>query len=279
MTAGIVLLFLVAPLIVVPLGLRSIERANDRRTDRLMRLAILSSVPSAITLAIAFALTPGLASGSLAIPWLVTTGLAAGSAILGFTRDPARLRLTPRRAMDAATGFLFVGAAFALADRADLRPFDFSATIILLTAVHFHFAGFALVLAGALAWRARPGPAFGLALGLLVVGIPLTALGFFGLPLVAWFGVILVASGAIAVAIETLALSRGMSRGAGALATVAGVALMVSMPLAVIYSTGAVLGVVWLDVPTMARLHGSLNALGFALPAMLAWTIEGRYGS
>ena len=87
------------------------------------------------------------------------------------------------------------------------------------------------------------------------------------------------ASGALAVAIETLALSRGMARGAGALATVAGVALMVSMPLAVIYSTGTVLGVVWLDVPTMARLHGSLNALGFALPAMLAWTIEGRYGS
>ena len=51
MTAGIVLLFLVAPLIVVPLGLRSIERAGDsRRTDRLMRVAILNcSVPSAIT--------------------------------------------------------------------------------------------------------------------------------------------------------------------------------------------------------------------------------------
>ena len=181
--------------------------------------------------------------------------------------------------MDVATGFLFVGAAFALADRADIRPFDFSATIILLTAVHFHFAGFALVLAGALAWQARPGPTFGLAVGLLVVGIPLTALGFFGLPLIAWFGVILVASGAIAVAIETLALGRGMSRGAGALATVAGIALLVSMPLAVIYSTGTVLGAAWLDIPTMARIHGSLNALGFALPASLAWTIEGRLGS
>jgi hypothetical protein len=181
--------------------------------------------------------------------------------------------------LDVATGFLFVGASFALADRADIRPFDFSATIILLTAVHFHFAGFALVLAGALAWQARPKPAVGLALVLLIFGIPLTALGFFGLPLIAWFGVILVASGAIGVAIATLALSRGMSRGAGALATVAGIALMVSMPLAVIYSTGTVLGTAWLDIPTMARIHGSLNALGFALPAMLAWTIEGSYGS
>jgi len=51
MTDGIVALFLVAPLVVVPLGLRSIERANDRRSDLLMRFAILSSVPSAITLA------------------------------------------------------------------------------------------------------------------------------------------------------------------------------------------------------------------------------------
>jgi hypothetical protein len=272
MTAGIVALFLVAPLVVVPLGLRSIERANDR----LMRVAILSSVPSAITLAIAFALTPGLVSGSLAVPWLVTTGLTAGSSILGFARDPARMHPTPRRALDAATGFLFVGAAFALADRADARPFDFSATIILLTAVHFHFAGFALVLAGALAWQARPGPAVALALVLLILGIPLTALGFFGLPLIAWFGVILVASGAIGVAFATLALSRGMSRGARVLATVAGIALLVSMPLAVIYSTGTVLGTTWLDLATMARIHGSLNALGFALPVVLAWTIEGR---
>lgn len=276
MTAGIVALFLVAPLVVVPLGLRLIGRSGEGHLDRLMRAAVLASVPSAVLLAAAFLLPAGPIGALFALPWLGTTALAAGSAVIGFAHDPDRLRPTPRRAMDVACGFLVVGAAFALTDRAGIRPFDFTTTIILLTAVHFHFAGFALVLAGALAWRARPGRAIGLGLGLLVIGIPMTALGFFGLPLVAWFGVILVATGAIAVALATLVLGRAMSRGAGGLATVAALALLLSMPLAVIYSTGTVMGATWLDIPTMARIHGTLNALGFAVPAVVAWTIEGR---
>lgn len=277
MTAGIVALFLVAPLVVVPLGLRLIERSGEGRTDRLMRAAILASVPSAISLAVAFLLPAGPIGALFALPWLGTTTLAAGSAVAGFLHDHYRLRPTPRRAMDIARGFLVVGAAFALADRAGIRPFDFTATIILLTAVHFHFAGFGLVLVGALAWQARTGRAIGLALSILIAGIPMTALGFFGLPLVAWVGVILVATGAIGVALATLVLGRAMSGGAGGLATLAGLALLVSMPLAVAYTTGTLVGATWLDIPTMARIHGTLNALGFAVPATIAWTIEGRH--
>jgi hypothetical protein len=279
MTAGIVALFLVGPLVVVPLGLRLIDRSREGATDRLMRISLLGSVPSAISLAMAFTLPAGPLSALLAIPWLGVASLAGGSAVVEFIQDRAYLRPTPRRATEVARGFLVVGAVFALADRAGVRPLDFTATIILLTAVHFHFAGFALVLAGALAWRARPGPAMGFALWTLIIGIPLTALGFFGLPLVAWIGVILVASGAIGVALGMLVLGSAMSRGARALATVAGVALLVSMPLAIVYTTGTLVGATWLDVPTMASVHGTLNALGFSVPAMLAWTIEGRYGS
>ncbi|HEY8636888.1 MAG TPA: hypothetical protein VIL81_06440 [Candidatus Limnocylindrales bacterium] len=54
MTAGIVALFLVAPLFVVPLGLRLIEPSGQGRADQLLRIAIHSSVPSAISLAVAW---------------------------------------------------------------------------------------------------------------------------------------------------------------------------------------------------------------------------------
>ena len=48
------------------------------------------------------------------------------------------------------------------------------------------------------------------------------------------------------------------------------------MPLAAIYATGTLTGLAWLDLSTMARIHGSLNALGFALPVVLAWTLDRR---
>jgi hypothetical protein len=48
------------------------------------------------------------------------------------------------------------------------------------------------------------------------------------------------------------------------------------MPMAMIYATGTLLGSSWIDLDVMAGVHGSLNALGFALPAMVAWTLERR---
>ncbi len=106
-------------------------------------------------------------------------------------------------AFAAARAFLFVGALFALTDRLGFRPFDFEATIILLTAVHFHFAGVALVLAGALAYRHRPSRWIEFAIGAVVVGIPLTALGFFGLPVANWVGSLLVALGGFGIGVAT----------------------------------------------------------------------------
>ena len=54
-----------------------------------------------------------------------------------------------------AFGFLAVGAVWLLVDRAGLGRSG-STTIVLLTAVHFHVAGFVLTVAGALALRSRP---------------------------------------------------------------------------------------------------------------------------
>ena len=52
---------------------------------------------------------------------------------------------------------------------------------------------------------------------------------------------------------------------------VAGVALLLSMPLAVVWATTSWLGIAFLSVPLMAATHGALNVVGFAVPAVFAW--------
>ena len=192
-------------------------------------------------------------------------------------RDPDRFHAGIRHATDAAVGFLAVGAVFAVTDRLGIQPFGFSAAIILLTAVHFHYAGFVLPLAGALAWTRRPTRWLELALGAVVVGIPITALGFFGLPVANWMGAMLTAAGGFGIGLATLAIARTLARTAAVvLGVVAGMSLLIAMPLAAAYATGTLVGATWLGMDTMARVHGGLNALGFGLPVILAWTLDRR---
>lgn len=271
----VVPLFLLAPLVLVPLGYRLLEVVSPE--SRPPALALRFVLLAAGLLVIAFRLEASLIAGVLALPWLMVTGGTAAAAGVRWMRGPDRFQPNVRHATDAAVTFLTVGAIFALTDRLGIQPFGFSTTIILLTAVHFHFAGFVLPLAGALAWTRRPSRWTELALGAVVVGIPITALGFFGLPPANWIGAVLTAAGGFGIGLATLAVARSMARGfAVALAVAAGASLLIAMPLAAIYATGTFTGAVWLGIDTMARLHGGLNALGFALPVIVAWTLDRR---
>ena len=136
---------------------------------------------------------------------------------------------------------IVVGAVFAFMDRLGVRPFGFSTTIILLTAVHFHFAGFVLVLplAGALAYRRRPVR--------WARGVDRRGRGrdpdhrhrVLRLPLANWTGAILTAGGGFGIGMATLVVAGTLAgRRARVLAVIAGASLLVSMPMAVIYATG-----------------------------------------
>ena len=52
---------------------------------------------------------------------------------------------------------------------------------------------------------------------------------------------------------------------------VSGLALITGMTLAGVYSFGQYWGLHWLEIPDMLRFHGAVNALGFAIPGLLAW--------
>ncbi len=270
---AIVPLFLLAPLVLVPLGYRLLEVVSPG--SRPPASALRLTVPAAALLVLAFWLPAGPVAAALALPWVAITGATAATAGLRGLRDPARFRANVGHATDAAVAYLAVGAVFAFMDRLGVRPFGFSTTIILLTAVHFHFAGFVLPLAGALAYRRRPVRWLEGSIGAVVVGIPITAIGFFGLPLANWTGAILTAGGGFGIGMATLVVAGTLAgRRARVFAVIAGASLLVSMPMAVIYATGTLTGAAWLGMDLMARVHGGLNAVGFALPVMIAWTSD-----
>jgi hypothetical protein len=54
---------------------------------------------------------------------------------------------------------------------------------------------------------------------------------------------------------------------------VSAASLALAMAFAVTYGAGEFTGASFVTIPTMARLHGSINALGFVLPATLAWML------
>ena len=151
-------------------------------------------------------------------------------------------------------------------------------TIILLTAVHFHFAGFVLPLAGALAYGRRPGRWLEIALGAVVVGIPITALGFLGIPYANWIGAMLTAVGGfgIGVATDPRRSTPGPAAREGPCPVVAGASLLVSMPMAAIYATGTLVGTTG---SICRRWRGSTAAStrsASPFPVIVAWTLDRR---
>ena len=242
--------------------------------SRVIGRALVASAGAAALLAVAMLVEPGPLAGILAIPWLVVAMALAISRLAGlWARRGSLLAFADGLGADAACAFLAVGATWALLSRLGLRPMGFEDRIVLLTAVHFHVAGFVLVLVGELL-RRRVGSAFVAAgLAVLVIGIPTTALGFLGVESATLIGGWLVAVGGIVIGTgHVRAGRRGPATGLrGPLPAVAGVALLLSMPLAVVWATTSWLGVVFLSVPVMAATHGALNVVGFAVPAVFAW--------
>ena len=272
-------ILLVAPLVVVPRLLDTIAGhglAFGLSIDRLSRWpALLAALP----LLPAFALPHGAVAGVLTLPWLAVTWLAMMAALVHALRQlPSLLRPTHAAdlAFDVALGYLAVGALFLSADRLGLRPLDFPAPIILLTAVHFHFAGFGVVVIAA-SVAASGGAAARVAALAVVLGMPLTAAGFtFDAPAVNVVGSLVVGVGAVLVAVSLLlrvAEGRAVHRATEGLA---GIALLAGVPLGIAWAFADAAGSRFTDIDWMVRVHGSLNAGGVVLGSFVAGRDEPR---
>jgi hypothetical protein len=67
-----------------------------------------------------------------------------------------------------------------------------------------------------------------------------------------------------------------VTRDARILMAIAAASVLFSMTLAAVYAIGVAAGEGWLQIPTMARTHGVLNALGFSFCGAGAWLLATR---
>jgi len=250
---------LLAPLVIVP---RLLFLLPDRRW--LGRVAGWPALFAALPLVVAFGLPAGPLAAAFALPWLALALTGALAAVLhGVANLPTIL--LPRRwadlGIDVALGFWAVGAAFAVVDRLGFET-GFSPAIVLLTATHFHFAGLGLL--GIASLLATSRPLLRISVAGLIVGMPVTALGFVIVSdAISSAGAMLVGLSGIGVGVGLLIASTSST--AGWAARIAGAALLIGMPMGIAWSLAILTGQSFLDLDTMIRTHGVLNATAVLL--------------
>lgn len=257
-------LFLLAPFVVVLLGLRSID-ASDRtgRIHPLYKFLQRVQLVCAASAAVSFLFPKGVLAALLAVPWLAF-GLAC--ATFGLIRFlPRGFRYSEEVAPDIGLMFLPVGCIWLVLSRLGARPLGFGDDIVLLTAIHFHYAGFAASVFAGMAGRLTNCvlPITG-----LLIGTPLLAMGITFSPLLEVFATILLATSILALALLTLTRTKNPFLLIACLSTIG------AMALACAYALGNFTNNPRLTIARMAETHGMANAFGFALCGLLGWSFS-----
>lgn len=278
-----------AILVLVPLGLRLADAPRRDGTRSTWYAAAALGQPVAAVPAVASLTLPqGFAATALTLPWVVVTALVGAFGLWRLLqRGPWPLA---ELAIDAGLVYLAVGSTALLLDRFGVSLI-FEPLLVTLTAVHFHYAGFALPVATGLAGRAATGVRFGrirrVTTGIIAVGPGVISTGITAaaleIPLAGPVEFASVAFFTSAVALFSLVVLADVVPGLDswlqrALVGAAFVAVALSMGFAVCYGlarwTGGTYFGIHADAFTrMVRYHGQLNAFGFALLALVGWRL------
>lgn len=279
-----------AALVLVPLGLGLAETTQrDGTHSRWYAVAVAAQLPAALAVVASLSFPRGVTATVLAVPWALLTVCVAAFGLWRFRRRGPRplAELT----VDAGLAYLAVGGAALLFDRTGLTLL-FDPIVVTLTAVHFHYAGFALPLIAGLAGRAagtdrlrslRQAATAIIAVGPGIIATGITAVEL-DVPLAPEVEFVAVTFFTTAVALFSLSVVAGVvpdrrSRLQQALVTVASLAVTASMGFAVLYGLARMTGGRHLGIHaeaygTMIRYHGQLNAFGFALLALVGWRLD-----
>jgi hypothetical protein len=232
------------------------------------------AVAAAVPLAVALTLPPGLPAAALAVPWL---GVATAGALLSLRWWLDGCGVV-RTIWPAAACYLVVGAGWALADRAGLAPLGFGEPLVILTAIHFHYAGALTAVLVGCAHRRRPADRLVRVAGAAsLLGPPLVAVGFALAPVAQIAGAAVLTAGLWALAWVTgRRIAPGAPPIARGLLVASALAVPIPMLLALQWAVGSVLGTPALSIPTMAATHGVANGVGFALLGVIGWRLAER---
>ena len=263
-----------AVLVIVPLGLSVV---GDERGPALYKLIVFAQPVAALITVASFFFEKGVLSAALASTWLILNILIA---LLGLVRLTGRgFHRLEELSVDAGLLYLPVAGAWLVIYRLGVQPVDFGEMIVLLTAVHFHFAGFATpIIAGmsgrVLARRDYPRKVFGVSVFGIVVAMPLVAAGITFSPWIGFAGALLLTVGLVMLAVLTFgwvapSITAPLWR---ALLLIGAISSCAAMVLACLYAYSLATHTLIITIPGMAMTHGLLNAFGFVTCSLLVWS-------
>lgn len=279
-------LLLLSVLVFTPLTLSIVAtvESNNARSG-LLRVAVLVQPFAALLVVLSFHTRTGFMAAAMSLGWVGLTGLTALFGLRRLWRRWSSFKsLLPMEelCLDAGLAYVSAGSGWLFLSRWGLNPLGFSDTIILLTAVHFHYAGFAApILTGLAGRKIRSGIArkfYLLAATGVIAGPPLVAAGITLSRGVEAFSAVVLAVSLFALALLILfvivpTLKRRLAQ---LLLILSATSVIVTMIFACLYALGRFQGITTVTIPLMAQIHGLSNALGFVLCGLLGWAIAMR---
>lgn len=260
---------LLAALVLVPMAFRILKYPEK------------SALPVALggyTLFAAMYMPVGTYAGLLACGWLLVCAWPVKNGIDGLLKNE---RTPGQWAISAGQIFLIVGGLSAVADRFGLQPLGFDAVIVLLTAVHFHFAGFIFPLLAGWLYQLHPNKISRYAAIMAVVSIPLTFIGIAFSKITDNYIPEAIAAASVATAgwacgwgYLQLTQKTGTPWPVKILWIITGLSLFFSMTLALGYAMRPLYTFDWINIPNMRAWHGTVNALGVGGAGVLAMSYK-----
>ena len=289
------LMFLFAPLVIVPLGMElrrargGVETAGSRYLANMAQ--VLQPLGAALVV-VAMWLPPGKTAAVASLAWLTVCLLMAMAGLFelreimlrktspaGVVREAARAGNMADMAAAIAKLDLAIAAAWLLASRLGLRPLGIQEPIGLLTAVHFHFAGFATATIASVTLRYAEGRKQQRWLPRVVLAVVLlpfvVAAGFTFSPTLKMAAGLAFSASVVTLAMFMWDCAAQVSEGTARrfLLGAAG-SVFIAMGLSATYVIADFVKSDVLPIPRMASTHGVLNAVGFCLWGLLGWLIE-----
>jgi len=273
-------LLMLAVLVFTPLCIQ-LTATPDRNGHHPLpyRIAKILQPFAAVSAVIAFLLPAGTKAAFFTMPWLLLTAMLALHGVIRLL--PRGLARADELVVDAGLIYISVGGVWLFLSRLGARPLGFSAVIVLLTAVHFHYSGFAAPIIVGMTGRhlaesdPTSWPTFRVLAVAVILGTPLLAVGITFSRTLETLAALLLAGSLFAfsfVVIFDVAASLDSTL-ARILLRCSGASCALAMFAACVYATGAAGGSRALAIPEMARLHGMLNSLGFVFCGLVAWMI------
>jgi len=279
------LLFLLAPWVIVPSALALTPAPESSYPIRVFRTQrwLLFVAPALCTAS--FLRPAGITAALLASCWLAICVCIAWAGLNRLSRF--RTQSFPQLCFSLAECYIGVGGVWLVASRAGLHPAGFKEPIVLLTAVHFHFAGFLSSIFAGLTCSTLKLTGWAKPLRIILLGT-LLGPGLLGIAFLISPKLKLIA--VIVIVVGQCGLAAGMARigaanfpgtpiyrfaGSNPLSAIFLITASASVAAAMVYAATWALGEYPLqpmtDLSHMERIHGVLNSIGFGVIGLLGW--------